>query len=390
MRRFAFPLLAYAFAAVMVGTTVPTPMYAVYAERLGFGVLTTTVVFAGYTAGVLFALVVFGRWSDALGRRPMLLAGVGCAIVSALVFLIAGSVPQLIAARFVSGMSAGIFTGTATAAVIEAAPERRRSRAAAVATVANIGGLGAGPLLAGILVQYAPWPMHLTFWVHIVLMVLAAAAIAVAPETSPRTGRLGVQRLSLPPQVRKVFAIASLAAFAGFAVTGLFTAVAPSFLAEVIGVRNHAVAGAVAASIFAASAVTQVLGASVSPRRAVAVGCALLIVGMVFLAAALVWSSLPALIATAVVAGAGQGLSFSRGLAAVSARTPSDQRGEVSSTYFVVAYVALLVPVIGEGWAAHHWGLRTAGISFAVGVAVLAIGCLIAILIQESRDPQAI
>src|SRR5690606_1766000 len=139
VRRFAFPLLAYAFAAVMVGTTVPTPMYAVYAERLGFGVLTTTVVFAGYTAGVLFALVVFGRWSDALGRRPMLLAGVGCAIVSALVFLIAGSVPQLIAARFVSGMSAGIFTGTATAAVIEAAPERRRSRAAAVATVANIG-----------------------------------------------------------------------------------------------------------------------------------------------------------------------------------------------------------------------------------------------------------
>src|SRR5690606_39838655 len=102
----------------------------------------------------------------------------------------AGSVPQLIAARFVSGMSAGIFTGTATAAVIEAAPERRRSRAAAVATVANIGGLGAGPLLAGILVQYAPWPLHLTFWVHIVLMVLAAAAIAVAPETSPRTGRL--------------------------------------------------------------------------------------------------------------------------------------------------------------------------------------------------------
>ncbi|MGV0836020.1 MFS transporter [Mycolicibacterium thermoresistibile] len=390
MQRFAFPLLAYAFAAVMVGTTVPTPMYAVYGERLGFGVLTTTVVFAGYTGGVLFALVVFGRWSDVLGRRPVLLAGVGCAIVSAAVFLTADSVPQLIIGRVWSGLSAGIFTGTATAAVIEAAPPHWRSRAAAVATVANIGGLGAGPLIAGVLVEYAPWPLHLTFWVHIVLAVLAAAAIAVTPETSPRTGRLGVQRLSLPPQVRTVFAIASTAAFAGFAVTGLFTAVAPSFVAEVIGVRNHAVAGAVAASIFAASAVTQVLANSMSPRRAVAWGCAILVAGMVILAAALAFSSLPALAVAAVVAGVGQGMSFSRGLAAVSARTPPDRRGEVSSTYFVVAYVALLVPVIGEGLAAHHWGLRTAGVSFAVAVAVLAAGCLAAILVWERREPAAI
>lgn len=390
MHRYAFPLLAYAFAAVMVGTTVPTPMYAVYGQQLGFGVLTTTVVFAGYTGGVLFALLVFGRWSDVLGRRPVLLAGIGCAIASALVFLTADSVPQLIIGRALSGLSAGIFTGTATAAVIEAAPPHWRSRAAAVATVANIGGLGAGPLISGVLVEYAPWPLHLTFWVHIVLAVLAAGAIAVVPETSPRSGRLGVQRLSLPPQVRTVFVIAATAAFAGFAVTGLFTAVAPSFVAEVIGVRNHAVAGVVAASIFAASAVTQVLVNSMPPRRAVALGCAIVVAAMAILAAALAFSSLPALIAAALVAGVGQGMSFSRGLAAISARTPPDQRGEVSSTYFVVAYVALFVPVIGEGLAAHHWGLRTAGISFAIAVAVLAAGCLAAILVLERRAPAAI
>jgi len=98
----------------MVGTTLPTPMYALYAERMHFSVLTTTVVFASYTGGVLFALLAFGRWSDAIGRRPMLLAGAACALASAVVFLAADSVPDLMIGRVLSGLSAGIFTGTAT------------------------------------------------------------------------------------------------------------------------------------------------------------------------------------------------------------------------------------------------------------------------------------
>ena len=88
-RRFAFALLAYSFAAIMVGTTLPTPMYALYSDRMHFAVLTTTVIYATYAGGVLVALLAFGRWSDAVGRRPMLLAGTVCALASAVVFLTA-------------------------------------------------------------------------------------------------------------------------------------------------------------------------------------------------------------------------------------------------------------------------------------------------------------
>src|SRR3981081_2504017 len=97
-RRFAFALLAYAFAAIMVGTTLPTPIYALYAERMHFAVLTTTVIYATYAGAVLFALLVFGRWSDAIGRRPVLLAGVVAAVASAAVFLVADTVPMLLVA----------------------------------------------------------------------------------------------------------------------------------------------------------------------------------------------------------------------------------------------------------------------------------------------------
>lgn len=381
-------LLAYAFAAIMVGTTLPTPMYALFADDLHFQVLTTTVIYATYAGGVLFALLAFGRWSDAIGRRPLLLAGIGFAVASAIVFVLADSVTDLLIGRVLSGLSAGIFTGTATAAVIEAAPPAWRSRAAAVATVANIGGLGTGPLLAGVLVQYAPRPLDLSFIVHLVLATFAAIAVLLAPETSPRSGRLGIQRLSVPLQARPVFVLAALAAFAGFAVTGLFTAVAPSFLKDVVGICNHALAGLIASSIFAASAVAQVAARSMDAQRAMAAGCALLIVGMVILAVALHFSSLSGLMASAVISGAGQGISFSRGLAAVSERTPADRRAEVSSTYFVVAYVAISLPVVGEGLAARAWGLQTSGVVFAIAVAVLAAVCLGAILVRE-RQPAA-
>ena len=385
-RDFAFALLAYAFAAIMVGTTLPTPLYALYSDRMHFSVLTTTVIYATYAAGVLFALLVFGRWSDAIGRRPVLLAGTVCALASAVVFLYADSVPLLLVGRVLSGLSAGVFTGTATAAVIEAAPPRWRTRAPAVATIANIGGLGTGPVLAGILAQYAPNPLTLTFIVHIGLVVLAAIAVLLVPETASKTGKIGRQRLSVPPEVRPVFIVAALAAFAGFAVTGLFTSVAPSLLTNILGIGNHALAGLMAGSIFGASAIAQIAGARIPPRRAVAVGCAILTAGMGILAVALHYSSLAGLITAAVVSGIGQGISFSRGLAAVAELTPAERRAEVSSTYFVVAYIAISIPVIGEGFAAQAWGLRTSGIVFAAAVGVLALACLAAILWQESRQ----
>lgn len=384
--RFAFPLLAYAFAAVMIGTTMPSPMYALYAERLHFAVLTTTVVFATYAAGVLAALLVFGSWSDAVGRRPVLFAGIGFAVLSGIVFLVADSVGVLLIGRVLSGLSAGLFTGTATAAVIEAAPEEWKSRAAAVASMANIGGLGLGPFIAGALVQYAPSPLHLSFVLHLALLTLAAVAVAVVPETSKRQGRIGFQRLAVPREARAVFVPAAIAAFCGFAVMGLFNAVVPTFVALEIGIPNHFLGGFMVTTIFGASAVTQLFAVWIPPRLAVAVGSAVLIVGLAVLAAALWVASLPALIAAGVIAGVGQGISFGRGLAAIAERTPQQRLAEVSSTYFVVAYVGISLPVIGDGFAAQIWGLREAGVAFAVAAAVLVALCLALIVWTESRS----
>ncbi|MEA2248680.1 MAG: hypothetical protein QOH46_3209, partial [Solirubrobacteraceae bacterium] len=155
----------FALTIAMLGTTLPTPLYALYRERFGFSELMITVIFATYAAGVIASLLLFGRLSDQVGRRRMLLPGLALAALSAIAFLIADGLALLLVGRVLSGLSAGIFTGTATATLMDLAAPERRARATLVATVANMGGLGCGPLLAGLLSEWAGSPLRLVFWV---------------------------------------------------------------------------------------------------------------------------------------------------------------------------------------------------------------------------------
>lgn len=385
-RAAAFVGVAYAFVVAMMGTTMPTPLYALYEIEFGFSVFVVTLVFAAYAVGVLGALLAFGRWSDSLGRRPMLLAAIAFGLVSAVVFVFAESLTALVIGRLLSGISAGIFVGTATVTLIELVPDKWRDRAPAIATAANIGGLGLGPLVAGLLAEYLPQPLRLTFFVDIILLVVAAVAVFLAPETVrvARGARPHMQRLSVPADVRGTFLRASIGGFAGFAVLGLFTAVSPGFIAGVLQIDNHAVTGAVVFAVFAASATAQITVRKADPTSAQRWGCVVLMLGLVCLAVSLLVASLTVLIVAAVLCGVGQGVTFSNGMSAVDAELPPHRRAEVTSTFFVVLYVAISVPVIGAGAAASEWGLVAAGVLFSAVIAVLA-GLAFVLLTVDGR-----
>ncbi|MDX2091273.1 MAG: MFS transporter [Kofleriaceae bacterium] len=385
----AFWLVAVAFAVTMIGTTLPTPLYVYYQRELGFSNLTSTVVFAAYAVGVLAALLLLGRLSDVIGRRNALLPGLASAMLSAVVFLFADNLALLLVGRMLSGISAGIFTGTATAALFDLADAERRERATVVATVANMGGLGAGPLLAGLLAQFSQAPLQLPFEIHLGMLALVSIGVWRMPETVPAQGRPGftIARLRLPPEVRGTFARAALAGFAGFAVLGLFTAVAPAFLRRLLHVSAPAWSGGIVFTVFSASALGQIILVGRLRERALSVGCAILTSGAVLLAVALARGSLVLLVLAAIVVGGGQGTSFRAGLVAVNAAAPPRQRAEVASLFVLVLYLALSVPVVGVGLAADAYGLRVAGIACALVVATLASIALV--LISRRRSPSS-
>jgi predicted MFS family arabinose efflux permease len=348
-----------------------------------------TVIFATYAAGVIASLLLFGRLSDQVGRRRVLLAGLALSALSAVVFLIADGLALLIVGRVLSGLSAGIFTGTATATLVDLAGPQRRGRATLVATIANMGGLGCGPLLAGVLSQWAGSPLQLTFWADLVLLVPAAIGIWAMPEPVVERSRprLRPQGLTVPADMRPTFVRAALAGFAGFAVLGLFTAVAPAFLGQELGVTSRAVVGLVVFAVFAASMAGQTVLELVPEAVAMPAGCLALIAGMGSLALGLAFSSLALLVLGGVIAGLGHGLAFRSGLTAVNARAPARQRAEVASSFFVVMYVAISLPVIGEGVLAEAAGLRPAGVIFAAAVAAVAMVVLVLLGRERATGP---
>ncbi|UDY22663.1 MFS transporter [Nocardioides sp. Kera G14] len=385
----SFLVVVSAFLVTMLGTTMPTPLYGFYQAKLGFGLTTVTVIFATYAFGVLVALLAFGRWSDVVGRRPLLLAGLCLSALSDVVFLTADATWVLLVARVASGLSAGIYVGTATAAVLEAAPSGWQRRAPLVATVANIGGLGLGPLLAGALVDAFDHPLTIAFWIHLVMAVLVGVALLVGvPETVERTPgeRLSFQRPDVPAPIARTFVGAAAAGFAGFAVTGLIMAVSPKLVALAVSDPSPLLVGFVAFVPMCASALAQVALTPLSTPVGINLGIGLLVLGLLILIVGVQTEDLWVLIVAAAVAGAGQGVSFSKGLATLLARVEPHEKAGVSSAFFVVAYVAISLPVIGEGLAARAWSLTSSATVFSGLVAALALGALAILVLDQRRE----
>ncbi len=382
-RTAGFVLLSFAFLVTMFGTTLPTPLYPLFQEKYSFGELTTTVVFAVYAFGVIAGLLLFGALSDEIGRKPVLAAGLALSAGSALLFVFAGSLVPIYAGRILSGLSAGIFTGTATAALVDLVPGDRRRLASLVAIVVNLGGLGLGTLIAGVIADHASSPLRLPFVVDLVLLAAAGVALALTPETiRGRKLRLRLQRLAVPKEVRTVFIQGATVGFASSAVAGLFGSVAPVFLAQELGETSHALAGGLVCLLFASSALGQLAVPRLSDRRALIYGCVIMVAGIVLLAIGLDAESLSALVASSVLVGLGQGLGIGAALAAINERAPVERRGETASSFFVALYVGLALPVIGVGLAAEAFGLKTAGIAFSVAVAAL-VGAVLASLVRR-------
>ncbi|KAA0911854.1 MFS transporter [Pusillimonas sp. ANT_WB101] len=379
-----FLLASFAFLVVMIGTTLPTSLYPLYRHQFALSEMMITVIYGVYAGGTIAALIVAGSWSDQLGRRVIMFAALAFSAASGFIFLLDLNLASLLLGRVLSGISAGLATGTATVMVIELAPDNRRGIATLIATAVNMGGLGLGPLLSGILAQYAPWPMHLVFIVHLVLIVIAVGGLLKTHETviTAKQPRLHIQRLSVPREVRKVFIPASIAGFAGFAVLGLFSAVTPAFLGGILGLTNLALIGFVVFIVFAASTLGQLALEVVPLKLALPVGCLVLAAGALLVGTAINVESLKLLILGAVLSGLGQGLAFRAGLASVAAACPTDRRAEVTSTFFIVLYIAISIPVIGVGIAANALGLRPAGTGFAIAAAVLSV---IALLVLQFR-----
>src|SRR5580693_7893326 len=380
-RRVAFWLLAFVFAAAMLGTTLPTPLYVIYQARWHFSAATVTVIFAVYAAAVLATLLLAGRSSDQAGRKSVLAVALGISVLSTVAFIFAPDEGVLLVGRVLSGLSAGLMTGTATATLTELVPASAHRRASLAATAANMGGLGLGPLVAGLFAQYAPHPTTLVFEVYLGVLAAAGLCLLLVPETVRQRRRPAIRfaGLGFPAQGRGEFTAAAAAGFSAFALLGLFSALAPTFLGTVLHQGNHAVQGAVVFLLLAVGTVTQLLLSRFSSRRVVLAGLGVFLAALVLIVAALGQASLPLFLFGTVVGGVAVGAVFLGSLATANRLAPPERRGQAISAYFTACYSGLIIPVVGVGIASGYIGDFRSVLAFSILLAALCLYSLASI-----------
>jgi len=387
----SFWVLALVFATAMAFSTIPTPLYAFYRQRDGFSTFMITVIFAAYSIGVIGSLFLAGHVSDWFGRRRLLLSALAFESVAAVLFLVWTSLPGLILARVVTGVGVGLITATATAHMGElhalARPGQGRTRAERAAVAANMGGLALGPLIGGLLAEYVDRPLVVPYLLFLGLLLAAGIAVVVVPETVDLTRdrpRYRPQRVSVPSQGRPLYYTVAIASFTAFSILGLFTSVAPGFIAGTLHHSSPLLAGAITFLVFGSGATAQIAASAWPAARQVTAGLALTATGVLIVTAAVWWPNLGLFLAGGMLAGSGVGVLFKGALGTVVGLARPEARGEALAGLFLAAYAGLVVPVLGIGVATLNSSLRSALLGFAAGVLVV-IGLVAARLRMNSR-----
>jgi MFS family permease len=204
--RAAFALLGTIQVTLIAAMTVISVALSTIQHELNLTTSELALVNNAYPVSFCGLLLFGGRLGDLFGRRMMFVLGTGIfAAGSATAGLAPGLVPLLLA-RFGQGCGAALAAPAALALLSVVFPDpRRRTRAVAVWGGLPVAGATAGLLLSGVVVQWASWR-----WAFTVPVLIALAAIALAPRLLPASPPSASQRLDVVGAVLATVGLSAL------------------------------------------------------------------------------------------------------------------------------------------------------------------------------------
>ncbi|HEX4509607.1 MAG TPA: MFS transporter [Burkholderiaceae bacterium] len=376
--QLAFLLLASLTLTFLAGSAAPTPLYALYRAQWHFSTTMLTAAFGVYAIAVLVSLLVVGRLSDHVGRRPVLLVATLSQLVAMGLFATASGLDDLLVARVVQGLSAG----GALAAVGAGLLDLDRTRGATANAVAPMLGTAFGGLVAGAMVQYLPAPTHLVYAVLAVVFVVQASFVLFMAETSALLpGALASLRPQwhVPPRARRAVSFAAPTLIAVWSLAGFYGSLGPTLLRGLTG-SSSVLLGGLALFLLAGAGAMTVLGTQRLGHHALtATGAVAIFVGLAMVLIALHGPSLILFMSGTTVAGMGFGAGFQGALRSVVTLIEAHERAGVVAVLFVISYLALGVPAIAAGYdVARRGQIIPTAVAYAAILMVLALFVLAA------------
>lgn len=381
--RTAFYLLASITMSFLAGSSAPTPLYPVYQRLWHFSPVTVTVIFAVYAMAALTMLLVTGRLSDHVGRRPVLIAATVAQTFTMVVFATAQGVTALIAARILQGFATGAALGAVGAGMLDI----DRDRGTVANAVAPAMGTAVGGLIAGAMVRWLPAPTHLVYVVLAAVYLLQAVGVMLMPEPGARRpGALASLKVQwrAPRSTHGPLLSAAPLLIAGWAIVGFYLSLGPALIHRVFGLDASLVGGVVPFLMVGSAGLAVLLWHRLHERRMRLGGASALVVGMAASLTALDLHATSAFLAASVVAGAGFGLGFQGALRSVVAAAAATERAAVLSVVFVVSYLALGLPAVAAGLVVARTGHL---VETALGLGALVIALAALALHAATRRP---
>jgi len=379
-------LLASITVSYLASSSAPTPLYPIYQAEWGFSSMAIALVFGVYAVAVLAALLVTGRLSDYIGRRPVLIVATAIQAATMFLFAFADGLSTLITARVIQGLS----TGAAIAAVGAGMMDVDKVRGAVANSVAPASGTALGGVLAGLMVHYLPAPTHLVYLVLAAIFVAQVVGVALMPESMPpRAGAMASLRpqFSLPPATRQPILVAAPVLIAVWALAGFYGSLAPSLVRSSFGL-DSSLLGGVALFVLAGSAgISVLLTQRLEPRTLMIYGATVLFAGVGLAVGSLSYHSATAFFLGTALAGSGFGTGFQGAIKTVVPLAEPQERGGVLSVIFVVSYLAMGLPAVIAGYfVARQGDLFLTAREFGAVVMVLAALALIGTLRRTSSQ----
>jgi MFS family permease len=382
----AFLLLASLTVSFLAGSSAPTPLYGVYMVEWGLTPLMVTVIFGIYALAVLVALLVAGRLSDHLGRRPVLLVATLAQAVTMIVFMTATSVTGLLVARVLQGLTTGAALGAIGAGMIDL----DKKRGTVANAVAPPFGTATGAIVAGVLVQFLPFPTHLVYVVFgLVFIVQSLGLVFMTDSIAPRGGVLASlkPKLALPRATREPLLLATPVLIAVWALAGFYGALSPLLVKGMLGVNTPLIGGLALFVVATFGGLAVLVLQHREAKDMMILGAASLIVGVAVTALGVSEASIAFFFLGSMIAGVGFGAGFQGAVRTVVPFAAPHERAGVLSIIFIISYIAMGVPAVAAGWMiARHGNVVATAQLFAAVIMALAGTALLASVLRAATQ----
>lgn len=377
--------LAITLLSFLAASSAPTPLYHLYQEAMGFSPATLTLIFGVYALSLLAALLTVGSLSDYLGRKPVIFIALLLDILAMLLFINGHSVAWLVAARVMQGFATGMATSVLGAALLDT----DRQQGPLVNSVAPLLGMACGAMGTGLLVEFAPLPLQLAYWILLLLFVAQALYVWRLPESvSPQPGAWASLRptLHVPPQARRALWLALPVDIAVWAMGGFYLSLAPSLVRAATGSTSNLIGGGLVAVLTLSGALMIFTLRNRPADKVLRLGAGLLAAGVMLILCAVHSASLALFFFGTLVAGSGFGAGFLGALRSVVPLALPHERAGLMSAFYVLSYLAFCLPSLLAGNLTRTFGLIATTDGYGAVLIVLALGALLALVRQGSAN----